>query len=145
LEYYSDITTSKWDNELRLGKDVAALYEGGSIAVPAGRPAMTYVLARHHEIPADKFQSQMYDPFAYSTSPDPFAAWPEFRVNILDWLKKLDIRMIVFQEANSTYKKMTDLEAEWFQYLGSSGGMLIYGVQLPLARTDMGHLAINAR
>ena len=101
--------------------------------MPETRPEMTYVLARFNGIPADKFQSQMYDPFFYSTSPDPFAAWPEFRVNIADWLKKLDIRMIAFSDGKSTYTKMTELEPEWFEYLGSSvgGKMLIYGVRIP--------------
>jgi len=39
--------------------------------------------------------------------------------------------MIIFQEGNSTYKEMMELEPKWFPLLGTSGGMLIYGVQLP--------------
>ena len=131
LKYYSDTTIGRWEQEVTLGRDVAAVYEGGSIAVPPGRPSMTYVLAQHHGIPADKFQSQGYDPFAYTTSSDPLADWPEFRVEIKNWLRKLDIQMIVFQGTNSGYKEMMELEPEWFHLLGTSAGMLIYGVQLP--------------
>ena len=96
LDYYNDVSPSRWENEVQLGKDVAALYKGGSIAVPPGRPSTTYVLSHFHGIPADKFQSQQYDPFAYSNSSDPLADWREFRVDVVDWLEKLDIQMIIF-------------------------------------------------
>ena len=131
LNYYKEATAQKWENELQLGKDIAAVYDEGAIAVPAGRPGMTYVLAHHHGISGDKFVSQMYDPFAYSTAPDPFDEWSEFRVEIADWLKRLDIRMLIFPEENLTYMKMTQLEPQVFQHLGSSGSMQFYRVWLP--------------
>lgn len=131
LQYYGD-RTFIWEEERRLGEEVASIYRGGSIAVPENRPGLTYVLAKQQGVAAESFQSQMYDPFFYSDSPDPLANWTEFRVEIAEWARKLDIRLLIFADRKETYKDMVELE-NWFRFQGTGvrGKLLFYSVRIP--------------
>jgi hypothetical protein len=112
-----------WPEELALGREVASYYQGGSIAIHETRPSLTYVLARNYGVPAGSFQSQMYDPFYYFGTGDPFENWQQNREVVANWLTKLDIRLLVVPGFKANYFEMIRREPEWF------------GVQVP---TQMG-------
>ena len=134
LNYYEE-RTHLWPDEMELGSEIASFYQGGSIAVPENRPSLIYVLARYHNVSADSFQSQMYDPFFYMDG-DPFANWEQSRGVIADWLSKLDIRLLVFPDRKQNYQEMVQREPTWFEYAGSvyRGKLIVYEVVQPALR-----------
>jgi hypothetical protein len=71
----------------------------------------------------------MYDPFAYFEA-DPFANWQHNKGAITDWLRRLDIRLMVFYTGKETYEEMIRLEPAWFRQLGTlyRGSVQVYEV-----------------
>ncbi len=134
LNFYEE-RTYLWPDEMELGSEIASFYKGGSIAVPENRPSLIYVLARYHNVSADSFQSQMYDPFFYMDG-DPFANWEQSRGVIADWLSKLDIRLLVFPDRKQNYQEMVQREPTWFKYVASpyGGKLIVYEVVQPALR-----------
>lgn len=113
LNFYEE-RKSLWQDELALGREIASYYQGGSIAIHETRPSLTYILARYYGVPAESFQSQMYDPFYYFEPGDPFANWQQNREAVATWLTKLDIQLLVFPKSKAHYIEMVEREPEWF-------------------------------
>jgi hypothetical protein len=118
-----------WAEEVKFAEEVAQLYEGGTILIPEDRQALTYALVNYHGITAENLQGQMYDPFAYFEG-DPFANWQQSKGVITDWLRRLDIRLMVFYSGKETYETMIMMEPSWFRQLATlyHGAVKVYEV-----------------
>jgi hypothetical protein len=116
--------------ETKFAEEVAQLYEGGTILIPEDRQALTYALVNYHGITAENLQGQMYDPFAYFGEGDPFENWQQNRGAITDWLRRFDIRLMVFYTGKETYEAMIRLEPAWFRQLATLywGSVQVYEV-----------------
>lgn len=130
MGYYDGIRPL-WEQEKELADQIASKYEGGNIAFPEGRSALTYALVQYHDIPARAFQSQMYDPFAYIEG-DPFQEWDQNRQAVADWFSRMDIRLLVYDIKKTDYEKLVDAEPAWFHRLGSGfrNEIKIYEVEI---------------
>lgn len=130
MKYYDGIRPI-WEEESQLAEQIASKYEGGTIAFPEDRPALTYALVAFHDIDAHAFQSQMYDPYAYIDG-DPYANWDENRAIVADWFSRLGIRLLVYDIKKADYERLVDREPAWFHRLGSGfrNEIKIYEVQI---------------
>lgn len=130
MGYYDGIRPI-WEEEKALAEEIASKYEGGAIAFPEDRPALTYALVQFHGLQARAFQSQMYDPFAYMQG-DPFDNWRNNRAALGDWFRRLDIGLLVYDVGKSQYEELIKREPGWFLRLsaGHRDGIKIYRVEV---------------
>jgi len=126
--YYAP-TKDVWQNEVAIAEEIASAYEGGTVLIPEGDPNLTYALVQFEGFTAHNLLGQKYDPFAYFIN-DPFLNWSESRDEIVNWLRREDIRLIVFYSSKETYQEMVNLEPGLFQFLKqtSLGALQVYKV-----------------
>lgn len=120
-----------WVKEYELAEHTAAHYNEKTILIPEDRQALTYALVAHFDIPGDRIQGQMYDPFSYIGG-NIFAEWSDNRELVRDWLVREDIGLILIYRGNQPYEQMIELEPDWFSYRGSTyrGAFDIYFVEV---------------
>ena len=130
-----------WEQQVEAADTLAALHQGGVILIPENVPAITYVLASKHGIPAEGIEGQMYDPFS-SLQGDPFEAWATTESELKAWLVKEDIRLMAFYADKQNYQEMVLRMPEWFEYEGSllNGQIVVYRVK-PVAQPGLDGLS----
>jgi hypothetical protein len=126
--YYTP-TKVTWQHEVKMAEEIASTYEGGTVLIPEGDPNLTYALVQFEGFTAHNIIGQKYDPFAYFED-DPFLNWSESMDTIEDWLKREDIRLIVFYTSKDTYQEMVNREPGLFHFLTQidGGSLQIYKV-----------------
>jgi hypothetical protein len=132
-------TEVTWRQTLSEGEQLGAWYNqppyaGHSLAVPADRPDITYVLARFGGVEGKHLVSEMYDPFAYLPAGYKYADH-QATVNTLVacWLADTDTRLIAVGGGNENYALMLQYNPGWFVQLGSmaQAGWTVEGVAAP--------------
>jgi hypothetical protein len=132
-------TEVTWNQTLNEGRQLGAWYNqppyvGHSLAVPADRPDITYVLARFGGVEGKHLVSEMYDPFAYLPAGYQYADH-QSTVNTLVacWLADTDTRLIAVGAGNENYALMLQYNPGWFVQLGSmaDAGWTVEGVTAP--------------
>jgi len=126
-----------WDQQVEAADELAALYQQGVISIPENMPAITYILAWKHGIPAHAIQGQMYDPFS-GLQGDPFEEWAITESELKAWLVNEDIRLMAFYADKENYQEMVLRMPEWFEYEGSllNGQIAVYRVS-PVAQPGL--------
>jgi len=104
---------ARYEGEKKLADEVGGYYQNGKILIPEDRPVFVYYLVNNHDINGKYLLGQMYDPFFYIEE-DPFQNWNEYRQDVLDWIKKDDIKLIVFASDRERYMKLVELEPQLF-------------------------------
>jgi hypothetical protein len=119
-----------WEQQVEAADALAALHQGGVISIPENVPAITYVLASKHGIPAEGIQGQMYDPFS-GMQGDPFQTWSATEAELQEWLVREDIRLLAFYPDKQNYQEMVLRMPTWFEYQGSilNGQLVVYRVR----------------
>ncbi|OGV89161.1 hypothetical protein A2Z41_02370 [Microgenomates group bacterium RBG_19FT_COMBO_39_10] len=89
----------------------------GTIVLPEQSEFITYFLVYDQGIPGDRLVSSFYDPFYYYQGKDPFSEWDTFREEIVEWLRKNKVELLVIYELNQkhvegfrNYSRMIELE-----------------------------------
>jgi hypothetical protein len=132
LWYYYRPTYGYYLDEVKQAKEIAAAYKEGTILVHEGDPVMIYEIVRYG-VPGKKIQGQMYDPFQYKPFidyKDPFEKWEKDRKLIFNWLRKDNIKLIVFSKKRQRYIDLVKKEPQIFEYIKSVGEQEIYAVRL---------------
>ncbi len=130
--------TRDWEMVQKMAQWIKENYEGGRIIIPGEIPSLTYALVRFQGFKANDFLSEMYGPFFYMSDEDPFANWASHRQEVLSWLKKKDIKLILLTGNSVTYLKLVKKEPEIFEFRESEGGgkFLFYKVKPDLIRLE---------
>jgi hypothetical protein len=131
---YYQPTEKSWVGEVELAKQVDSAYKGGTVLIHEGDPVMTYVLVKYAGIKGKNIQGQMYDPFQYepfTAYQDLFTKWKDDRVIIVDWLKKNDIKLLIFNDQRERYQLLVQKEPNIFKYIGDLPfGLKMYEVNI---------------
>ncbi len=117
---YYQPTEKTWDDEIQLADDVAKVYKGGTVLIHEGDPTMTYALVKYAGITGENIEGQMYDPFQYkpfTSYSDPFVNWSKDRTIIIDWLKKDNIKLLIFLSNRQRYIELVQKEPGVFKYV----------------------------
>ena len=138
INYYYQKAKAPFEGEKRFAQAIAQNYTNqGTILLPPGRAALTYSLVYYEKIPAERLISELYDPFYYYQGEDPFAEWPEFRKEIVAWLKKENAELFVvagdfsLSENLGNYQKMLKIEeGRLFELAQEGPGFRIYRVKV---------------
>jgi len=128
-----------WEIAQDLAYQARKYYEGGRVMVPEWRPSFTYAMVRFQGFEAKEIISGMYDPFFYMDDEDPFDNWGDHREDVLSWLKKEDIRLMLFHVLEGAYYTgMIEKEPEFFELREALGGgaFLIYKVKPDLIELE---------
>lgn len=111
----------------KIGREIAVYYKGGSVLIDGGDPVLTYEFYKSG-ILGRNIRGQRYDPFFYFPTSDPYAEWGKYRKKVFDWIKKEDVRLIVFDDNTERYRKLVEVEPVNFIMLGKVGKYNVYGV-----------------
>lgn len=123
----------------KAAKVIASQYTGkGTIVLPAQSEFITYFLVHDEGISGEKLASSFYDPFYYYKGEDPFLEWDTFREEIIDWLQKNNVELLVAYEINQkhvegfrNYSRMLELEeSKLFEYAAKDYVYTIYKVKI---------------
>lgn len=132
--FYYEPTQAHWRSEIENAKEVAGVYKGGAVLIHEGDPVMTYALVKYAGINGKNIQGQMYDPFQYKpfvNYSDPFKNWGKDRKIILNWLKRDNIKLLIFHNQRERYLELVKREPEIFTFVKDAGfGLKIYEVKL---------------
>lgn len=120
---------------MNLASEVAKVYRDGKVLIHEGDPVMTYVLVKYADIDGKHLLGQKYDPFEYepfnNKRTDLFENWSEDRKVVLDWLKRDEIKLLIFHNQRERYLKLVALEPAIFKFVGVLPlGMDLYEVNL---------------
>jgi hypothetical protein len=129
--YYAP-TYSYYLSEVSHAKEIASVYKGGTVLIHEGDPVETYELVRFG-VPGKNIEGQMYDPFTYKPFTgykDLFSHWDTDRKIILNWLRRDDIRLIVFHKQRERYVQLMRKEPGIFHYVKTVGEQEVYEVTL---------------
>lgn len=126
---YFGFTQKNWEGEKKLAKEIGQIYKGEGIALPPDRPPLTYALVRFESITGENIVGEMFDPFYYFEE-DPFSNWSLFWPNFEDWLKKHNIRLLVFDSGNKNYQELVKRQSDDFAFIKKAGPLEIYEVLL---------------
>jgi hypothetical protein len=114
VEYKKTQTT--WQNKIAWADQISKKYQGGKILIDEGEPDLTYTLVKFEGITGKNIVGQMYDPFFYIGEDEAFTNWGKYRKDVLNWLKKEEIRLIMVRSDRERYKKLFEKEKELFQF-----------------------------
>lgn len=117
---YYEPTNLNWDKEVKIAKEIKTIYKGGTILMHEGDPVLTYALVKYAGIKAENIQGQMYDPFQYSPFIDysePFEEWSEDREIIINWIKRDNIKLLIFQNGRKRYLDLVEREPRIFKFV----------------------------
>lgn len=133
--HYFNPTEVYWEKERLLAEDIKRVYKPSStILIHEGDPVMTYAMVKYARVQGKNIEGQMYDPFQYepfNQYQDLFENWSKDREIILNWLKKDNIKLLVFHSQRDRYLKLVKREPEIFKFVKDSQfGMKIYEVKL---------------
>lgn len=120
-----------WEIAQKMAQYLRENYEGGRVLIPEAIPSFTYAMVRFRGFEAKDFTGEMYDPFFYMDDEHPFDNWGDHRKDVLSWLKREDIKLMVFPVSRKNYLKLIEKEPEVFELIGDRGGMrfLFYKVK----------------
>lgn len=123
-------THKNWDLAVSISKGIAKNYHGGGLLLGEGNPEIVYALVRSEGIEGKNIVSQMFDPYFYMTEEDPYKNWGDNREPVLKWIKKNNIRTIATYSQSERYRKLVDIETEYFSDVTSIQGsnIVIYKV-----------------
>jgi hypothetical protein len=110
----------------------------GTIVLPEQSEFITYFLVHDEGIPGERLATSFYDPFYYYKGKDPFSEWDNFREEIIDWLKKNDVSLLVAYEIYlkhvegfRNYYRMMELEkGKLFEFAAKEYVYTIYKVKI---------------
>ena len=129
IERLAEASQHRYLAEKEFAEKTADFYQGGTILIPEDRPPFVYYLVHDYGISGERLLGQMFDPFYYFEE-DPFSDWSEYRLRIIDWLAKSDVRLIVVYTERERYQNLIKKEPGIFSYLGVIGpGIEVYGVK----------------
>lgn len=118
-----------WPGEVKLAEQTAEYYQTGKILIPEDRTAYTYALVRFNQIKGENIIGQMFDPYFYLEK-DVYENWEKNRGKILSWLKKENIKLLVFYPGRERYEKLVEKEKDFFKILKKEEVIHIYEVDL---------------
>jgi len=126
-----DKTKITWQNKISWARQISQKYSGGKILIDEGEPDLTYTLVRFGGISGKQIIGQMYDPFFYIGEDKAFADWSKYRRDVLNWLKKEDIKLIFVRSDRERYKKLFEKEKELFKFEGeiTQSPYVLYSVE----------------
>ena len=132
---------SAWEQQVEAADVLAGLYQEGVVSIPENMPAITYILAWKHGIPAEGIEGQMYDPFS-GMQGDPFEQWGATEAELKAWLVNEDIQLIAFYADKENYQQMVLRMPEWFEFEGSilHEQIVVYRVR-PVAQPELDGLS----
>lgn len=114
IDYFNK--RSIWEETKHLASITGRSYEGGNVLIPVDRPDLTYSLVHFENIKAEDIKGQMFTPFYYMDDEAPFDNWKEHREEVLSWLVKEDVRLLVIREfGKGDYGKLVMKEARVFE------------------------------
>ncbi|KKQ95470.1 MAG: hypothetical protein A3C27_02500 [Candidatus Levybacteria bacterium RIFCSPHIGHO2_02_FULL_39_36] len=131
---YFEPTKANWDKEVKLAKEIKQIYKGGTVLIHEGDPVMTYALIKYTGLKGKNIEGQMYDPFQYkpfTDRPELFSKWNKDRKLILNWLKKDNIKLLIFHSQRERYLELVKREPGIFKFVKDGEfGLKIYEVKL---------------
>lgn len=131
---YFEPTAGFWQSEMKLAEKVKETYRGGRVLVHEGDPVMTYALVKYAGIDGKHLLGQKYDPFEYEPfkkRADMFEDWAKDRQIVLDWLKRDEIKLLIFHNQRERYLKLVAKEPTVFKFVsGLPLGMSLYEINL---------------
>jgi len=112
-----------------MAAEIVAFYKGGSVLIPGNDAILDYELYKNG-IPGKAFRGEMFDPYFYFTEADPYEKWAKKnRRVVLDWLKREDIKLLVFDQNTERYAELVKREPDRFVKLGHVDQLEIYEVK----------------
>ena len=113
IEYWKTYTKGNFDKMKVLAQEIGKHYRGGGLLIFEDRPLLTYELVYFQKVKGADIVGQMFDPYFYIDS-EPYLNWGENREIVLDWLKKENIKTIVFTGNRERYRQLVEKEPDWF-------------------------------
>ena len=107
-----------WEAVQEIAQRLRENYEEGRVLIPETMPSLTYAMVRFQGFEAKDFIGEMYAPFFYMEDEDPLDNWRDHREDVLSWLKREDIRLMVFlRVGKEDYSKLIEREPGIFEFI----------------------------
>ena len=74
--------------------------------------------------------SQMFDPYFYFDTQDPYSDWGDYREKVFVWLKENNVKTIVTYQNFERYAKLAEYEPDYVKVDGtiSNSNLIVYQV-----------------
>lgn len=126
IHRYYDPTYKSFENFKNIAAEIGEIDSGeGRILFPEMWPPLTYMVVHFEGVQGERIIGQMFDPFYYMEG-EPFDNWGENREIVLDWLKKEDIQLMVFDRSRDRYFKLIEKEPAYFEAIEQDPSKVLY-------------------